>query len=83
MGGDEFFGKSKVAPEGNCDEASSQVELPNFKLTIPQVGILSMGSPQTWWTRTVSPGLCPKMRTEFKEFSILPIKSWSMPADAK
>ena len=83
MGEDEFLGKSKVAPEGNSDEASSQVELPNFKLTIPHVGILLIGSPHTWETSRVSPGLCPKMRTIFKECSILFIISWSMPADAK
>ena len=83
MGGDEFLGKSNAAFFGNLDEASGQVKLSKFKLTIPQVGRLPMGSPQTWETSKVSPGLCPKIRTVWKESSILPMIFCSMPTLAK
>ena len=80
MGGDEFLGKSKVADAGGLKETCCQSESIKSIVTIPQVGMLPIGSLQTCETKRVSPGLWPKIRTVFKELSICAIKSCSIPA---
>jgi len=51
MGGDEFLGKSKVADAGGLKETCCQSESIKSIVTIPQVGMLPIGSLQTCETK--------------------------------